>query len=311
LAALLLREQGLDITLVCFTTPFFSSQHAEASARQMDMDLIIVDITEEHLKLLHNPPHGFGAHLNPCIDCHALMLRRAGAMLSDTGARFVFSGEVLGQRPFSQNKDALAAVARDSGLNDLLLRPLSARLLPITRPEREGWVDRDRLLDISGRSRKRQMKLAGEYGFVDYPTPAGGCLLTEEGFSQRLRDLFDRRALAPELREIEMLKVGRHFRLTPETRLIVGRNQAENERLESLSAPEDDVLSCELIPGPVGVIPKGTDSNDALFTAALITASYSDAETGSVATVQVTRGDAVSSLAVAAPPKEEFKDLMI
>ena len=311
LAALLLREQGIDITLVCFATPFFSSDNARAGASQVDMELTVVDITMEHLTLLRDPPHGFGAHMNPCIDCHALMLRRAGDLMAELGAGFVFSGEVLGQRPFSQNKRALAIVAALSGLDGLLLRPLSAKLLPMTRPEREGWVDRERLLDISGRSRRRQIQLAERFGFIDYPTPAGGCSLTEASFSARLRDLLDRRKPAdPEVRELELLKVGRHFTLTPVIRLVVGRDQRENERIQALYRSGDDLLSCEHIPGPVGLIPGGADQ-DSLQLAARITAAYSDAETGSEVTALVIRNERESIMAVTAPAKEDFKERMI
>jgi tRNA U34 2-thiouridine synthase MnmA/TrmU len=186
LAICVLREQNIRIEAVAFITPFFGPGNAQKAVKMLNVPLHVVDITDVHLQMLKKPKHGYGSGMNPCIDCHALMFREAGKLMQQWGADFLFSGEVLGERPMSQNKQSLRVVARDSGFEEYIIRPLSAKLLPITKPEHEGKVDRERLLDIQGRSRKRQMELAKQYGITEYPEPAGGCRLTEPNFSKRL-----------------------------------------------------------------------------------------------------------------------------
>jgi len=208
LAAELIRAQGIDVLALFFETPFFTSQKARKSAQAIDLPFKVVDITERHLEVVKRPKHGYGGNMNPCIDCHALMFRIAGEMLEEESASFVLTGEVLGQRPMSQNRKSLSLIATESGLNGLLLRPLSAKHLPLTIPEKKEWVERDLLMDFQGRSRKPQMELAKNLKIKEYPAPAGGCLLTEKAFSQRLKDLLTCQD-APELREIELLKLGR------------------------------------------------------------------------------------------------------
>ena len=189
LALKLIQEQGIEVKGVNFKTPFFGLGEAFVIAKDLDIDLEIIDITEELLKILKNPKYGFGKNMNPCIDCHALMFKKAGEYMNKIGASFILSGEVLGERPMSQNRNSLSIIERESGLEGKILRPLSALLLTETIPEKGGLVDRNKLLDISGRSRKRQMKMADEMGIKDYPSPAGGCKLTEPSFSKRLRTL--------------------------------------------------------------------------------------------------------------------------
>ena len=276
LAAQVIRAQGIDVLGLFFETPFFSSEKAKQSAAEILLPLKIVDLTEPHLRIVRKPKHGYGGNMNPCIDCHALMLRRAGELLEKEGASFVISGEVLGQRPMSQNFKALSIVAKESGFNGLIVRPLCAKHLPLTTPEEKGWVKREGLLSLSGRSRKPQMELAGKLNIRHYPSPAGGCLLTDPVFSRRLRDLF---SSEPEctLREIELLKVGRHFRLGPATKLVVGRNKKENDIITSLSCEHDLVMQVENIPGPTVLI-TGEPSPEEEALALSITASYSDAK---------------------------------
>ncbi|MEJ2169714.1 MAG: tRNA 4-thiouridine(8) synthase ThiI, partial [Desulfobacterales bacterium] len=281
----------------------------EKAAGLLELPLRVVDISFDHLCMLRNPKHGYGSHMNPCIDCHALMLREAGEIMRRENGHFVFSGEVLGQRPLSQNKAALATVARESGLNELLLRPLSAKLLPITLPEREGWVNRDQLLDISGRSRKRQMEMAREFGISEYPTPAGGCLLTEEGFSRRLQDLFAHEP-NPELREIELLKVGRHFRLDSGVKLVVGRNQLENQIIDSLMHPGDLHIVCADRPGPT-VLAANSSGIESLDLAASVCAAYSSAPTGSAIQVLVHYNNIVTRTTTIVRRKEDFRASLI
>ncbi len=275
LAAQLIRDQGMDVLALFFETPFFTSPKARKSADHINLPIKVVDITDKHLEIVRNPKHGYGGHMNPCIDCHTLMIRTAGEFLDQEGADFVITGEVLGQRPMSQNLKALALVASESGFQGLVLRPLSAKRLPMTIPEQRGWVDRDRLMGFSGRSRKPQMELAKRLDIRDYPSPAGGCLLTDEAFSRRLKDLV---SAVPDfqLREIELLKLGRHFRLSPHTRVIVGRNQKENEEISALSRETDLVLTTVSVPGPT-VLVLGDLTPEIEEVAASMTVSYSDA----------------------------------
>lgn len=308
MASQLIKAQGIDVQALFFETPFFRSPKAVRSAKSIDLPIKVVDITESHLEVVKNPAHGYGGNMNPCIDCHALMLRRAGEMLDQEGASFIISGEVLGQRPMSQNRKALSVVASESGYNGLILRPLSARLLPMTIPEEKGWV-KDGLMDLSGRSRKPQMALAKKFGIKEYPSPAGGCLLTEPVFSRRLKDLLLSKP-APEIREIELLKVGRHFRIGPKTKVIVGRNQAENQVIDSLTGREDLVLVTTAFPGPT-VLVTGEASQDPVTLAAVITVSYSDSKTADITEVSVSGKGGEEKLRVRGENKEVLKRYMI
>jgi tRNA-specific 2-thiouridylase len=278
LAAKLMAAQGVDVLGLFFETPFFSAAKARASAASIKLPLKVTDLTEPHLEVVKEPKHGYGENMNPCIDCHALMLRKAGDMLQNEGASFIVTGEVLGQRPMSQNKKALFIVAAESGYGNLILRPLSAKRLPITVPEEKGWVRREELRGLSGRSRKPQMELARTLGVTEYPSPGGGCLLTDQIFSKRLKDLFSFRP-NPALRDIELLKVGRHFRLGPHTKLVVGRNKQENDVLLSLSEHTDLILTTVTVPGPTALL-LGNPSGELEELATVITVSYSDAKEG-------------------------------
>jgi tRNA U34 2-thiouridine synthase MnmA/TrmU len=309
LAAQLIRAQGIDVLALFFETPFFRSRKARQYASQIDLPLRVVDITGPHLDMVMEPKHGYGENMNPCIDCHALMIRTAGDLLEEEGARFIVTGEVLGQRPMSQNRKALAVVEAESGYPRLVLRPLSAKRLPPTLPEEEGWVDREALKGFSGRSRKPQMALARELGVRDYPSPAGGCLLTDQTFSTRLRDLF-RTELRPRVRDIEALKVGRHFRVGPSAKVIVGRNKRENQDLQALANREDTLIRPVGVPGPTALVPGGAERQE-METAAVITAAYSDVKEGQRAEIRLENADGETLLSVPARPKETFRGLMI
>lgn len=230
LAIKIIQAQGIEVIGVNFKSPFFGLDKALVIAKDLNVNLEVIDITEELLKILKEPKHGFGKNMNPCIDCHALMFKKAGEYMTKIGAFFILSGEVLGERPMSQNRSSLSIIERESGFEGRILRPLSALLLPETIPEKEGLVERNKLLDISGRSRKRQIELAANMGIENYPSPAGGCKLTEPAFSKRLKDLFTQEKYS--LEEIELLKLGRHFRLGRDVKLVVGRNKNENEKIQ-------------------------------------------------------------------------------
>ncbi len=283
LAVRLLLVQGIEVQAVTFSSIFFDAKAAGRAARQLGVPLLIEDFTPTILTLIAHPRHGFGAGLNPCIDCHIAMVRRAGELMLARGFHFVSTGEVLNQRPMSQRANALQQVALESGVGDYLLRPLSARLLPETEPEKRGWVDRARLLAFEGRNRKPQMELARELGLSDYPQPAGGCLLTDPAYGKRLKDLKSHEGLA--IIPILRLRMGRHFRLGA-VRLILGRNQAENERLEKERNAGEYLLKTKDIPGPSAIL-SGTATEDELRQAAALCAHYSDCIPGQPVLVEV------------------------
>jgi len=274
LSALVLRKQGINVEWVSFETPFFPSDNARKASRETGVPLMVRNITPVYLEMLKNPRCGYGRYMNPCMDCHALMFRCAGEIMKERGFHFLFSGEVMGQRPMSQTKPSLRYVEKHSGFDGHILRPLSALRLPETIPEKKGWVKRELLSDMAGRSRKPQMELAREFGVRDYPAPAGGCLLTDKGYSNRLRDLFAHQETYGE-NEFHLLKYGRHFRLENGTKLIIGRNKKENDHIVSYYRPDRDILvNVKNFPGPVLLIPRGTD-RDTLALAASVCTGYS------------------------------------
>jgi len=284
LAAKVILEQGVTVIGVNSAgaycpRPRQGKSNAEKAAEQLGIELVTLPIDAEFITMVKRPKHGRGKNMNPCIDCHTLMIRKAWAYGRTLDAQFIVTGEVLGQRPMSQNRQSLGVVSKDSGVGDKLLRPLSAKLLDPTEPERTGLVDRGRLRDIEGRSRKRQMELAAQYGIKEYPSPAGGCLLTEKVFSRRLAEAFDHGEDSLEI--IELLSLGRHFRLPDGARLVVGRDEAENDELLRRSPAGAVVIDAGDLPGPVGIIVRGVegqgpeDPSDRIL-AARICARYSD-----------------------------------
>jgi len=287
LAVKLLQRQGLEVHGLAFRSLFFGARAADQAARTLGIEITIEEFTPTLLRIIEHPRHGFGAGLNPCIDCHTAMVRRAGELQRARGFHFVSTGEVLNQRPMSQHRQALGQVAAESGVGAFLLRPLSAKLLPETEPEKQGWVDRNRLLDLQGRTRRPQEALAREFGITDYPQPAGGCLLTDPRYGRRLRDLKDHEGLGnPRL--IRLLRLGRHFRIGGH-RLVVGRNRAENEALASGAGPEDWVLQALDAQGPLALFPAAATEDD-LRRAAAVCARYADHVPGSSLAVRASKG---------------------
>lgn len=279
LAVKVLQEQPLELIGITFCTPFFGPEPGLRAGRIAGIPTRAVDIGAVFLEMLKKPAHGYGRHMNPCIDCHGLMLREAAKILAAEGADFLFTGEVVGQRPMSQRRAAMRTVEKMSGLSGRILRPLSAKLLEPTLVELEGIVDREKLLDLHGRGRKRQMELAVHYGILDIPQPGGGCMLTKEGFARKVKELL---AVLPEADtgDVEWLKWGRHFRLGGSCLLAVGRSKGENERLTAMARPEDVVLRVPSHPGPTGVL-FGTGKKRAHFyAAAMIVTAYSDVALG-------------------------------
>jgi tRNA-uridine 2-sulfurtransferase len=310
LAVKVLQEQGLELLGVTFTTPFFGAGPGLAAGLQAGIEMRVVDISEIHLAMLKDPRYGYGSQMNPCIDCHGLMLREAGKLLESEQADFLFTGEVLAQRPMSQRRDALRSVEKLSDLEGLILRPLSARLLPPTSVELDGRIDRDRLLDIQGRSRRRQMELARHYGITDYPNASGGCRLTKEGFVNKLRELLSRNPQAG-VRDVELLKWGRHFRLPGGSKCIVGRSQSDNQRLQSLADPASVLLQLVDFPGPLGLMPEPTVGEADLQLAGGMVAAYSGAPVLESVTVEWARSGSKGLLTVAKEDHCEFRSHMI
>lgn len=310
LSALVLRQQGVQVEWISFVTPFFSSDKARQAAAQTNVPLHVQDITKAYLVMLKNPPAGFGKNMNPCMDCHTLMFNRAGQFMQANGFDFLFSGEVLGQRPMSQTASSLRYVEKHSGFDGKILRPLSARRLPETPMEREGLVDRDRLLDLSGRSRKPQMDLAKTFGLTSYPTPAGGCLLTDPGYSRRLKDLMVHDAeLTPN--NLYLLQHGRHMRLDPVTKIVIGRTKLENEQITKLfDAARDAMLKVKGHPGPTVVMPGG-GSTPMQFLAGCICAGYSKAPNETPCAVQVNTPDGQQTISVLPVTPQEAKRFLI
>jgi tRNA U34 2-thiouridine synthase MnmA/TrmU len=294
LAVRIIMGLGIDVIAVNFFTGFCITEHRRQFMKNRDgtgygrnqalragsdlgVEVRLVDISDGYLDVLTNPRHGYGSAMNPCIDCRIYMLKRAKEIMSSEGAKFVFTGEVLGQRPMSQHLRALRLIEKESGLEGYIVRPLSAKKLPVTIPEQEGWVDREQLYDFHGRSRRdQQMKLADELGIREYPQPAGGCcFLTDHNYARRLQDLFEhggKEGLTFD--DIVVLKVGRHFRLPDGAKVVIGRNQEENDFLTRFVTGRC-VLEVPDYPSPLTLLEGDITEND-LRTAAGMTAGYSD-----------------------------------
>ncbi|HRU05789.1 MAG TPA: hypothetical protein P5137_08440 [Candidatus Brocadiia bacterium] len=282
LAAALILEQGIPVHGLTMVSLFTASRAegghllaAIASARQLGVPITVINWSRPMLEILKNPQHGFGSNMNPCIDCRLAVLLQAKDWAPKLGCDFVVTGEVLGERPMSQRRQPMDMIQKRSGLGPLLLRPLSAQLLEPTLPETNGWVDRGRLLGIQGRCRKPQMELARRLNVTAFTTPAGGCLLTDPCFSSRLADLL-RHDPAATLNDAHLLKVGRHLRLSPTQRLIVGRNDRENRVILSFARPGDTLIDAVGFPGPTTLL-RGPADPAALGLAAAITARYGKA----------------------------------
>jgi tRNA U34 2-thiouridine synthase MnmA/TrmU len=297
LAILTIQQQGIEVVAVTFLTHFgcdisdrsSCSKNPFAAAEQFGFEVKLCHLSDTFIEIVKNPKYGHGKNMNPCMDCRILMLKEARAFMEMIGAHFIITGEVLGQRPMSQRRDALHVIDREAGLKGYVLRPLSAQLLNPTVPEEQGMVKRERLYRFSGRNRKPQMALAGELGLTDYPAPAGGCLLTEPNYAYRLRELlaYNRN---PSYDDLLLLRLGRHFRLSPDCKIIVGRNKSENELLLKLATKTDTCLRVEGFGSPVTLI-KGEANRDVIEIAASLCARYSDAKKLPAAVVRIFNSD--------------------
>ncbi|HAW50685.1 TPA: hypothetical protein DCX16_07030 [bacterium] len=277
LAIKCILEQGIEVKALNFITPFFSSKigyKIDEICSEFGIELKVVALVEEYFEIIKHPKYGYGSNMNPCIDCKILMFKKAKEYMEEIGASFIITGEVLGQRPMSQRKNTMKTIDKEAGLEWLVLRPLSAKLLDPTISEIEGVVDREKLLAFCGRSRKPQFALAKDYNLKNYSWPAGGCLLTDPEFAKRMRDLVKHTPFFT-INDVELLKIGRHFRLSEGAKVIVGRDKIENERLLELRKNGDLFLETRDYLGPI-VLFRGKDKN-VLEQAGKITARYSDA----------------------------------
>ena len=271
-----MMEQGVKVKAVTFVTPFFGyellargQEYIEEIHAKYGIDLMVRDVSEPYIKMLRNPPHGYGKNFNPCVDCKILLCTEAKKMMPEFNASLLISGEVIGQRPMSQRRDTLRLIERDSGCRGILLRPLCAKSQPITKPEEEGLVDRDRLLDLYGRGRQGQIQLAAKFGIKDYPTPGGGCVLTDPNKSKQIARYYEDEEdiKIPDLR---FLLVGRQFRLPNGGWLALGRDAEENLKVAAVAEQDDIILQMEDRPGPTALLRRGTHPEDKQIAAGIV-----------------------------------------
>jgi len=293
LAVKMMQKQGFEVEAVAIKTPFCDFDcgrgcgfEIRETADNLGVKLKTVYLGDEYIEMLKHPKHGFGSGMNPCIDCRAMMFEAGKKHMKEIGAEFIISGEVLGQRPMSQHAPALKIIEKESDLEGKIVRPLSAALLPPTEPELNGLIKREDLGKIRGRSRKEQLKMAQEFGIENPPNAGGGCLLTDPAFAIRAKDLF-KHVKTPTTNDIDLLKIGRHFRFNEKTKLIVGRNQDENEVIKALALDKDVLLEAKDHVGPITLL-RGESVQNYLELGAAVTLRYSDApkEVSSIAVIQ-------------------------
>lgn len=282
LAVRMMQEQGFDVSAVAIKTPFCDFDcgrgcgfEIRERADDLNVNLKTVYLGDEYIEMLKHPKHGVGAGFNPCIDCRAMMFEAAKKHMNEIGADFIISGEVLGQRPMSQHAPALRTIEKESGLVGKIVRPLSAGLLPETDPEKEGLIKRENMGMIKGRTRKNQLEMAKKYGIENPPNAGGGCLLTDPTFGIKAKDLFEH-VETPTINDIDLLKIGRHFRLDEQTKFVVGRNKDENKMIKAIALPGDILLEARDYVGPVSIL-RGKNTSQHIKFAASVTLRYSDA----------------------------------
>jgi tRNA-specific 2-thiouridylase len=314
LATRLMIELGIEVVCVNYYIEFAvcggGPTSATKAAEMLGVELKVFDITAEFLEMFKNPKHGYGANINPCIDCKIFMLKKAKAYMEEVGASFLVTGEVLGERPMSQRRDALNIIEKQAGVRGILLRPLTAKHLPLTLAEEAGIVDREKLLDIRGRGRTPQLKLAEKYGIKEFPNPSGGCLLTDPGFTKRVRDIIAHDDL--NLVSLRLLKVGRHFRLSDTTKLVIGRDKKENDELEGLVKDGDICIRLKDKQGPFSII-RGPADEGLVEYAARIVAQHTKYRGDEFLNMIIRRSGTEESreLAVKAAPVKEVEKIRI
>jgi len=275
LAIKMVKNQGIEVIALNFVSYFFGgkNERADKAAKDLGVQIEYIDFKEIHKEIVLNPPSGYGKNMNPCIDCHALMIKVAGSLMEKYGASFIITGEVLGQRPMSQNSQALKRVEKLSGLEGYLVRPLSAKIMPVTIPEEKGWLDRSKLGDLNGRGRIRQMELAEKMGVIDYPSPGGGCLLTDPGYSKRLK-ILKQDGMFEKIELFDLIKTGRFYRIESGKYLIVARDEGHNKKLPEYFEKSSFNISSGKTAGPT-IVGIGEFSEEDIYTAKELFARYS------------------------------------
>ena len=311
LAIKMMQEQGFDVSAVAIKTPFCDFDcgrgcgfEIRERADDLNVNLKTVYLGDEYIEMLKHPKHGIGAGFNPCIDCRSMMFDAAKKHMEEIGAEFIISGEVLGQRPMSQHAPALRTIENESNLVGKIVRPLSAALLPETDPEKDGLIKRENLGMIRGRTRRNQLDMAKKYGIENPPNAGGGCLLTEPQFGIKAKDLFSH-TKNPTINDIDLLKIGRHFRLDEKTKFIVGRNKDENEMIKAIALPGDILLEAKDFVGPVSIL-RGSNAKQHLKFASSITLRYSDAPNNEQAIVSIKNNDLVEEIASKSAEEESY-----
>lgn len=315
LATRVMLRLGFEVTALNFSSPFCNctrkdhgcKNEAKRLADELGIPVRVEFMGQEYLDLVRDPKHGYGKNLNPCVDCRIMIFRRAKDVMEETGAAFIFTGEVVGQRPMSQKLDRMNLIDREAGLTGLVVRPLSAKLLPPTIPEQRGIIDRETMLAIQGRSRKDQIRLAREeFAMSENLCSSGGCMLTDAHFAHRMRDLLDHDAQAG-VKDARLLRLGRHFRISQKLKIVVGRDEKENGKLERMAAAEDFVFhpdEASAVRGPLSVA-KGTFGRDDLALIGAIVARYCDGAGDSPAPIRYRRKGGGPSWVIAARPATE------
>jgi tRNA U34 2-thiouridine synthase MnmA/TrmU len=290
LAVKLMIDQGIEVHVLNLVTPFCTctrkgcKHEASRVAKLFNVPVKIISAGKEYIEMIKNPKHGYGKNMNPCIDCRIFLFQKAKKYMEEIGARFIITGEVLGQRPMSQHKKALNIIEKESETEGLVVRPLSAKFFPPTIPEEKKWIDREKLLSIKGRRRISQMELAKEFGINDYPCPAGGCRLTDPQFAKRLKEAFAYGECS--IKEIQLLKYGRHFRLESGAKVIVGRNEEENRVLLRFFDKDDILMEVLEVGSPIVLLRKYKTKAD-VKKAEVLCVRYSDADKGENMSIKI------------------------
>ncbi len=311
LAVRMMQEQGFEVSAVAIKTPFCDFDcgrgcgfEIRERADDLNVNLKTVYLGDEYIEMLKHPKHGIGAGFNPCVDCRTMMFDAAKKHMEEIGAEFIISGEVLGQRPMSQHAPSLRTIEKDSGLIGKIVRPLSAGLLPETDPEKNGLIKRENLGMIKGRTRRAQLEMAKKYGIENPPNAGGGCLLTDPTFGLRAKDLFSHTE-TPTINDIDLLKVGRHFRFDEQTKFVVGRNKDENEMIKAIALPDDILLQARDHMGPVSIL-RGKNADMHVKFASSITLRYSDAPKGIQSAITISKNNITNEITVEHAEEESY-----
>ena len=313
LAAKIIADMGIDVFGLNFVTPFCTctkkgcKNEAIQIAQQLNIKLKIIYASEEYIQIIKNPKYGYGKNMNPCLDCRIFMFKKAKLYMEEIGASFIFTGEVLDQRPMSQKLSQLKLIERDTGLDRLILRPLSAKYLELTIPEEKGWVDRNRLLSIKGRSRKQLKQIAEEQG-IEYRCASGGCKLTDPQFAKRIKESFEHNE--DSLDEIYLLRYGRHFRLKNNRKIVVGRNEIENKIIKNIAKENELLFEVQDYGSPIAVLKNSISKEDIDITASLC-ARYSDGRNIQSVNVKVWSKNGIEKIIQSRPMDNKYMKMVI